>query len=379
MEASGPLHPGRILRQKLEEKGWTQEELAAITGRNRQTISGIVSGRNGVTPEMALALGAAFGNDPAEWLRWSAEYDLATAEADTGPVERRALMYQLAPIRDMQKRGWIRDTDDLGTLEDDLASFFGCPLGEALQFPLAARRTVELQHLNIAERAWCFRARQLASLLPPTGAFSADRLPLVEARLRQLAAFPKEARKLSRVLSEAGIRFVVVEPLPGAKMDGAAFWLDEHNPAIAISLRYDRIDALWFTVLHEFAHIKHGDQLSADADLLREGSHGISVMLAQDEAEQRANEEAANTLVPTRELDSFIRRVAPYYSAERIVQFAHKLKIHPGIIVGQLQRRKQVGYSSLRDFLVKVRATVTETALTDGWGQSISPGLLFRS
>lgn len=369
-------HPGRILRQKLEEKGWTQEELAAITGRNRQTISGIVSGRNGITPEMALALGAAFGNDPAEWLRWSAEYDLATAEGNTKPVERRALIYQLAPIRDMQKRGWLRETADLDALERELTSFFGCPLGESLRFPVAARRSIELCDLNIAERAWCFRARQLAALLPTTGAFSPHGLSVVEGRLRQLAAYPKEARKLSRVLTDAGIRFVIVEPLPGAKMDGAAFWLDDTKPVIAVSLRYDRIDAFWFTVLHEFMHIKHGDQHSIDADLLREGRNGISVVLAEDEAERRANDEASNTLVPEAELDSFIRRLAPYYSADRIVQFAHKVRIHPGIIVGQLQHRDEVGYSALRDFLVKVRSVVVETALTDGWGQSISPGLI---
>jgi HTH-type transcriptional regulator / antitoxin HigA len=368
-------HPGRFLRQKLEEKGWTQEELATITGRNRQTISGIASGRTGVTPEMALALGAAFGNDAAEWLRWSAEYDLATSESNTEPVERRARLYHLAPIREMQKRGWLPEISDLDEMEREVYAFFGCSIGESLEFPVAARRSIELPDLNAAERAWCFRARQLAALLPTTGAFSPGRLPAVEARLRELAAFPKEARKLSRVLAEAGIRFVVIELLPGAEIDGAAFWLDETKPVIAVSIRWDRIDAFWFTVLHEFSHIKHGDQLSIDTDLLREESNGITVVLAEDEAERRASAAAANTLIPDAELDSFIRRLAPYYSADRIVQFAHKVRIHPGIIVGQLQHRKQVGYSALRDFLVKIRSVVVETSLTDGWGQSISPGL----
>jgi hypothetical protein len=50
--------------------------------------------------------------------------------------------------------------------------------------------------------------------------------------------------------------------------------------------------------------------------------------------------------------------------------------MHPGVIVGQLQRREEIGYSALRDFLVKVRPAVTTTAMTDGWGQEISPGLI---
>jgi addiction module HigA family antidote len=108
-----PPHPGKILREMLEKKGWTQEELAAITGRSRRTIGAIISGVSGITPDMARALGAALGNDPADWLRWHAEYELEASDDDIEPVERRARLYQLAPIRDMQKRGWLPETDNV--------------------------------------------------------------------------------------------------------------------------------------------------------------------------------------------------------------------------------------------------------------------------
>jgi HTH-type transcriptional regulator/antitoxin HigA len=49
------------------------------------------------------------------------------------------------------------------------------------------------------------------------------------------------------------------------------------------------------------------------------------------------------------------------------------MKIHPGIIVGQLQYRKELGYSALRELLPKVRDIVIGTALTDGWNQIIAP------
>lgn len=127
--------------------------------------------------------------------------------------------------------------------------------------------------------------------------------------------------------------------------------------------------------MHEFAHIKHGDALSVDRDLI-DGTIGIAVMLVEDEVEQKANEAASNSLVPSRELDSFISRVGPLYSKERIIQFAHKMKIHPGIIVGQLQHRNELSFGSNREMLVKVRSAVIETALTDGWNRSITPGLL---
>lgn len=351
----------------IEERGWTQEELAQITGKTRQTISSIAAGRTGVSPEMAIALGAAFGNEPAEWLRWQSHFDLSIADADPSNVQRRARLYGLAPVREMLKRGWIelKRLDDDDDLERELTNFFGGSL--EVVFPIAARRTATLDSLNPAEKAWCFRARQLAQSIL-AAEFHHDRLASAERQLRRAAAYQKDATRVARILSDHGIRFIVIEPLPGTKIDGAAFWLDENSPVIALSLRYDRLDAFWFTLFHEFAHIKHGDSISVDIDCIKDHDGGIAVGLAEDEQEQRANEAAAEMLIPRAEIESFIRRLAPYYSTERVVQFAHRVKIHPGIIVGQLQHRREIGYHALREFLVKIRSIVTETALTDGWG-----------
>ena len=78
-------------------------------------------------------------------------------------------------------------------------------------------------------------------------------------------------------------------------------------------------------------------------------------------------------MVPKTELDSFVGRVSPIYSSERLIQFAHRIKIHPGIIVGQLQHRKELRYSAFREFLVKIRSYVVSSALTDGWGRRLGP------
>lgn len=370
-----PVHPGRILREMLQERGWTQDQLCTITGYGKQAISLIVNEKSGVSADMAKALAAAFGNLPEEWLKWDSQYRLSVAEADVSDIERRAHLYSLAPIRDMQKRGWISSADDTGTLESELKKFFGVEsLDGDVAFPVATHRTENLPYLNSAEKAWCFRARRMATALPAP-ALRLDRLAQAEKELRKLAAYPKEARHLTELLAGYGIRFVVLEPLPGAKIDGAAFWLDPSSPVIALSVRFDRIDAFWFTLMHEFAHVKHGDALSVDRDLI-DGTIGIAVMLVEDEAERRASEAASNSLIPSQELQSFISRVGPLYSKERIIQFAHKIKIHPGIIVGQLQHRNEISYASNREMLAKIRSAVIETALTDGWNRSITPGLL---
>ncbi len=367
-----PVHPGKILSWKLEEKGWSYEELAAIIGSTRQTIYLIVTGKGNVTPDMAAKLSAAFGNPAEEWLKWDNLFRLSITETDVEGVGKMARFYELAPVREMQKRGWLKLTADPSELQAELERFYGTDtLDRDIGFPVATMRTVTLPFLNAAEKAWCFRARQLAAsmLVAP---FASERLAHAERKLRQLAAYPNEARHLSKLLAEYGIRFVVIEPLPGVKIDGAAFWLDTTEPTIAISLRHDRIDGFWFTVMHEFAHIRAGDALSVDTDLI-DDTKGIAVTLVEDEAERLANIRAADALVPHDEMGSFISRVGPYYSRERVIQFAHSMKIHPGIIVGQLQYKKELGYSALRDLLAKVRDSVTGTALTDGWNQIIAP------
>jgi HTH-type transcriptional regulator/antitoxin HigA len=180
---------------------------------------------------------------------------------------------------------------------------------------------------------------------------------------------------LPRTMAEYGIRFIVLEHLPGTKIDGAAFWLDDSSPVITVSARVDRLDNFWFTVMHEFAHIRNGDALSVDSDLLGDEASKAPVLI-ENEIERRANEQAAASLIPPREIESFISRVGPLYSKQRIIQFANRVKVHPGIIVGQLHHRGEIGFSANREMLVKVRDVITETALTDGWGRMISPGIL---
>jgi HTH-type transcriptional regulator/antitoxin HigA len=368
-----PIHPGKILEQKLEEKGWAKGELAAILGVSRQTVYLVLSGKVNISRTMATRLAEAFGNDPAEWLKWDSLHKLSTSGKDVSSVGRMARLYDIAPVRDMQRRGWLKLTADTSEIENELKRFYlADSLEEAIVFPVATKRTVTLADLNPAEKAWCFRARQLAKSMI-VAPFSPDNLGDAQKKLRELAAYPKEARHLSHVLADFGIRFMVIEPLPGAKIDGAAFWLDTADaaePVIAVSLRHDRIDGFWFTVMHEFAHVRAGDAYSVDIDLVDE-MKGIAVRLVDDETERLANTRAADALIAQDEMWSFMNRVGPYYSRDRVIQFANRIKIHPGIIVGQLQYRKELGYSALRELLTKIRDIVTATALTDGWNRTV--------
>jgi len=370
--AAGPAQrsPGDFIREELEARNWTQADLAKILGRPLPTVNGIIQGKHSILPDMAIALGEAFGTGPEVWMRREADYRLSLAKEDGQSVRKRARMYEVAPIKEMQRRGWIQNTNDPGELERELLRFFEVDrLDSEPEIVAAFRRSTAGEDMTPAQRAWCFRVKQLAKTLR-VAPFKPERLVECKKQLQKLAAFPQEARKVPTLLASFGIRFVIVEPLQGSKIDGAALWLDPQSPIIALTMRFDRVDAFWHNLGHEFSHIEHGDAISVDSDLV--GQDRIPDA-AKTPVERRADREAAAMFVPPKELESFVLRVAPLFSKERIIQFANKIKIHPGIIVGQLQHRGEIGFHANREMLVKVRSLVVPAAVTDGWGETIDP------
>jgi len=134
---------------------------------------------------------------------------------------------------------------------------------------------------------------------------------------------------------------------------------------VALSLRLDRIDNFWFVLRHELEHVlqRHGKEVGYILDQDLEGAPSGEV----SEEEAVANSAAANYCVSAEEITGFMARVSPFFKEERVVLFARRLNIHPGIVVGQLQRR--LGrYDLFRKYQVKVRQFVTSSARTDGWG-----------
>ncbi len=364
--------PGKYIREELVERGWTQMDLAEILGRPPQVVNEIVAGKRSITPETARGLGDAFGTSAQLWMNLEASYQLSRVSAKDDTVSRRAILYGMAPIKEMQRRGWIETTANVDILEGQLRSFFGLnSLDEPIPFDHAARSPTA-GDLTPAQRAWLCRARHLARGLTVTGRFSTTSLNAVLAQLMKLRRDPEEIRHTPRVLAEAGIRFLVVEPLPHTKIDGACFWLDDDSPVIVLSMRYDRVDWFWHTLIHELGHVKNGDgkqRPALDTELVGADAQPFE---SKPEIEKQADHFAVNFLVDQGKLDGFIARVHPLYSKLKISAFANKVGVHPGVVVGQLQFRKRIAYAHSRDLLVKVRNIIIAAALTDGWGSTVS-------
>src|SRR5258706_10024104 len=92
--------PGEFIKEELEARGWTQEDLADITGRQSSIISGLVNGKRAVSPDIASELAAAFGTSAQFWMNLETSYRLFAETRNDGTVARKARLYAKAPIKE---------------------------------------------------------------------------------------------------------------------------------------------------------------------------------------------------------------------------------------------------------------------------------------
>ncbi len=93
MPLKNPPHPGGfVLRQCVEPLGLSITEVAAALGVTRTTISELVNGKRGISPEMAVRLSKVFGGGAESWLVQQAQYDLAHVRTELLKLKRLQLV-----------------------------------------------------------------------------------------------------------------------------------------------------------------------------------------------------------------------------------------------------------------------------------------------
>ena len=364
--------PGEFLKDELEARNWSQTEFAEIIGRPVRLVNEIIAGKRGVTPETALQLAASLGTSAELWMNLESQYQLSKVRQSESVIQRKAKLYSIYPVRDMTKRGWISASDDIDIMEHQFKQYFELPSLDALPTLAHAAKKTSYESVTSLQWSWLFRVKHLAeSVVMPkyNKSLLLESLP----KIHSLMSAPEEIRHIPRVLNEAGVRFVLVEALPGSSIDGACLWLKSGQPVIAMSSRLDRIDNFWFVLRHELEHLiqEHGKDagMKLDEDICE------SINSNENAEEVMANDAAAEFGVGEAELSSYVARVNPYvFSRAKVFGFAARLGIHPGIVVGRLQKRfaestNNESYKYLRDTLVKVRQILTASAPSDGWGQ----------
>jgi HTH-type transcriptional regulator/antitoxin HigA len=240
------------------------------------------------------------------------------------------------PFKQMFQRNWfgnyvgslneaIKDSGDL------IANFFEAAGIPDFKYSLTKKLVRSGSILNeFALNAWYARVLLKAKEQRLTTPF--DKALLDAAWLKNLAELSKDSTNLKQVtlyLKNSGIRFVIEPQLDGTFLDGAALLMDNINPVIALTLRYDRLDNFWFVLFHEIAHIIL--HLSGDLNAIFDD---LDVKI--DGIEKEADELALNSLISNEIWRKSLVRFRP--SEKAIINQAEILNIHPALVAGRIRR-----------------------------------------
>lgn len=347
------LGPGDTIREELEFYGWTQEDLAEITGLSAKHISQLASNKAAVTFETACLLSRVFKQGPQFWLNADARYRLALEESASGNgTAARALIYRYMPVRDMRKKGLL--PSDKETLVPAVLEFWGHEtlcfdfMRDEVKKAACFRRTSTRQINPFFALTWLRAARNAFSATThPNRPFDAERLSRLTENLSSYTTRTDGIGAAIRELRGCGVVFLHVPHFEKTYTDGAVFW-ENNTPVLAYTCRYDRNDNFWFTLAHEIAHIlRHRDQNSPVF------IDSLDHLDLEDQREDEANEFAGKHLRIPEIVRMFIglQRI----SRKRVVECARIMGVHPAIVVGALQFEGRIKYQALNDQKEPVR------------------------
>ena len=148
----------------------------------------------------------------------------------------------------------------------------------------------------------------------------------------KLSNFDEGPLLASEFLQKRGIPLVILEHLPQTYLDGACFKSPTGRPVVGMTLRHDRLDNFWFTLIHELAHVHlHLDKHNfAFFDETETGVQG-----SRDPREREANALASELLIPEDVWKKWRREVGKMVSKNDMVEFADQLSISPAVVAGR--------------------------------------------
>jgi HTH-type transcriptional regulator / antitoxin HigA len=321
--------PVEAILFRMQERGLRQKDLAPVLG-GKNRVSEILARKRPLTLSMVRALSDSL-QIPA---------DLLIREPEPVPYDDGDSPEISLPL--LVKSGWFGDEEATRlTTGDIVRRYLKPPHG-----PLYLKHTItygsspETNKTNL--RLWVGRVREIArETRQERGTWHPETLNeeflSYVARLSWSESGP---RVVKRFLAEKGIALVVLPALPRTRLDGAAMVGEDGAPIVGLTIRNDRLDSFWHTLVHELAHAwKHlSDAKFAITD------EDIEDGQDEDAKEAEANRLAREAFIPRsawKRSEAFLRP-----SVDTINSLANKLHISPAVIAGRL-RRERVGYNNL--------------------------------
>ncbi len=345
------IPPGELLAEELETRSMTQKELADRTGRPAQKISEIINGKKSITYDTALELEKVLGIPAHFWVNLEASYQLTKARLrEKSQLEEQEDWLEFFPVRELRARRCIPRSRNKRETVAALLKFFGVASFSTLrqreeallQYRITPKSKVsegalwawlqvgdiEAREINTA----AYNERQFLDALGEIRGLTAERAQVFLPRMRDLCA-------------SAGVAFVVIKEFAKSGANGVARWVSTDKAMIQLSTRRRWTDIFWFSFYHEAKHVLDSEKKRTFVD--EWGRRLLKGINDDAQAEAAADGFAADWLIPPDEWATFVASQAS--SRVCVEQFARRIGIHPGIVVGRIQHEGLVGYASLND------------------------------
>ena len=343
--------PGETLQETLETLGMSRKDLAARTGLTAKHINEIIKGRASISEDTALRLERVLGIDASFWRNLEHQYRRFLAEQSEREALRQIQEWlSRFPLKKMIQWGWIREFKDQVEQSTELLSFFQVANWDSWENvwaeEAAFRKSPAFQSNPYAIAAWLRRGEILAESIE-CDEFDAKGLRGILDDLKRLSRLSPDEylTRLQEMCAQYGVAVVFLPELPETRVCGVTRWLRKNKALIQLSDRYKKDDHFWFTFFHEMGHVLQ--HRKKEVFIEEDGERD------KDPKEEQADRFAANTLIPPREYSKLVRGGKP--ELKEIEEFAERLGIAPGIVVGRLQHDKILNYSQGNKFKQSIK------------------------
>ena len=324
--------PGETLRETIEFLGMSQKELSSRTGLSVQSLNRIIKGEQPITYETANILELVLNVPASMWNNLEAQYREQLAKNhERKRLESNLEWLKSIPVAELVKRQIVPPLEDKVEQLRAVLAFFGVSSVSAWhriwdEPAVAARRTACFESCPGVASAW-IRQGEIQANSIDCADFSKNKFKDALLEIRKLTVLtPQEfTDKMRLFCAESGVALVFVPEMKRAPWYGATKWISPNKAMILLNLRGKMEDLFWFAFFHEAGHVLHDSKKDL---LINNGSK-----IHEDEREIRANEYAAEFLIPER----YNERIRRARSKQDLINIANLLEISPGIVAGRRQ------------------------------------------
>lgn len=348
-------HPGYYVKDMIEDLDITQDELSKRLDVTSKYMSDFINGKSKLSEDMALKLSKVFGTSIELWLNLNKKYiekKIQITKMET--IDKESELSQKIDYSFFVKLGLVSKQRNRADKVEELQRYFKIASLKVLARPdfLVQYKSAisDIKEVNIINaNAWVQTAINIGREIE-TNPFSEIKLKNYIDEIRDMTVKEPEdfIDRLNEIMNDCGVALVFMPHLKNCGVNGAVKWLND-KVILAINDRSKYADFFWFALFHEIGHVfQKRKKLLIISD---EKNYEYENNELMNTLEKDANLFAQEILISSSKYNDFINKNRVYSSD--IVKFAKSINIHPGIVVGRLQREGILKFNQCNELKVK--------------------------